>query len=99
MSKKFLLIFLGGIFLVSIAARLLPHPPNFTPIAALALFSGVYAVRVSKWFLLLPLAAMFLSDLMIGYYNWGVMVSVYASFAVIAAVGLLVRKKKNWKKK
>ncbi|MCH7604577.1 hypothetical protein IID24_01105 [Patescibacteria group bacterium] len=95
MSKKSFFIFLGIIVAVSIASRLLPHPPNFAPIAALALFSGVYAARMSKWFLLLPLAAVFLSDLVIGFYDWRMMATVYSSFAIIGLFGLLVRRKKN----
>ena len=45
--------------------------------------SGVYAARISKWFLLLPIAAIFLSDLVIGFYDWKMMAAVYASFGVI----------------
>ena len=54
--------------LVAVAAmsRLLPHIPNVTPIAAMALFAGAHLSdrRVS---LLLVLGAMFLSDLFIGF--------------------------------
>ena len=46
-------------------ARLVPHPPNVTPIAAMALFGGAcFANR--KMAYLLPLAAMLLSDLVLG---------------------------------
>jgi len=96
MNKKFLLVFLLVIVGISIATRLLPHPPNFTPIAALALFCGVYASRVSKWWLFLPLGAMALSDLFIGLYEWKVMAVVYGSFFTMGLGGLLVRKYKNF---
>ena len=47
------------------AFRLLPHPPNFSPIAALALFGGAqFADRRAAF--LVPLTAMFLGDLMLG---------------------------------
>jgi len=95
MSKKYFFVFLGIIVAVSIATRLLPHPPNFTPIAALALFSGMYAAKISKWFLLLPLVAIFVSDLAIGFYDWRVMAAVYLSFAVVGVMGLLLRHKKS----
>ena len=95
MNKRFLLGFLLIIVVISIATRLLPHPPNFAPIAALALFSGVYAAKVSKWFLLLPLVAVFISDLTLGFYDWGVMAVVYGSFAFIGLFGLLLQKKKS----
>ena len=95
MNKRFLFLFLAIILVVSIATRLLPHPPNFSPIAALALFSGVYGAKVSKWFLLLPLVALFISDLTLGFYDWGVMAVVYGSFAFIGLFGLLLQKKKS----
>jgi len=95
MNKRFLLVFLLIVVIISIATRLLPHPPNFAPIAALALFSGVYAAKVSKWFLLLPLVALFISDLTLGFYDWGVMAVVYGSFAFIGLFGLLLQKKKS----
>lgn len=95
MNTRFLLSFLVLAILMSIVARLLPHPPNFTPIAALALFAGVYASRVSKWYLVAPLAAMLVSDLSLGFYEWKIMATVYASFFAISLIGLLVRKYKN----
>lgn len=96
MSKKFFLVFLLMIVGISIATRLLPHPPNFAPIAALALFAGVYASRISKWYLLLPLGAMLLSDMFLGFYEWKIMAFVYVSFLIIAVSGLLIRKYKNF---
>jgi len=95
MNKRFLIIFLLFAVGISIAARLLPHPPNFTPIAALALFAGVYASRVSKWYLLLPLGVMLVSDMFIGFYEWRIMAMVYTSFFIIGLGGLLIRKYKN----
>src|SRR3989344_3387297 len=55
--------FLGIVGMVVVAAllRMVPHPPNFAPIAAMALFAGATFDR--KWFAyLIPLAAMFMSD-------------------------------------
>ena len=80
--KKFFPYFL---VLLAIAARFLPHPANFTPIAAVALFSGVYLNK--RFGLLLPMAAMFLSDLLIGFYSAPIMISVYASFAISGLLG------------
>jgi hypothetical protein len=91
MNKKFLLVFLVAIVGISIVARLVPHAPNFTPIAALALFCGVYASKVSKWYLLLPLGVMLVSDMFVGFYEWRTMAVVYVSFFAIALIGLLVR--------
>ena len=52
------------IVLVGIAAmaRLMPHPPNFTPIAAMALFGGAYLEgRIGA--LVLPMSVLFATDL------------------------------------
>ena len=64
--------------LIGVSLRLLPHPPNFAPIAALALFGGVYLSR--KIAFILPMAAMMISDIFIGYYEFGLMIFVYGSF-------------------
>jgi len=96
MDKRFLVIFLLFVVGISIASRLLPHPPNFTPIAALALFAGVYASRISKWYLLLPLGVMLASDLFIGFYDWRIMAMVYTSFFVMGLGGLLIQRYKNF---
>lgn len=95
MSQRFLIIFLLLAVGLSVGVRLLPHPPNFTPIAALALFAGVYAARISKWYLFVPLFAMALSDVLIGTYEWKIMAVVYGSFFVVGLIGLLAAKRKN----
>ena len=66
------------------ALRLVPHPPNFSPIDAMALFSGAYLGR--RWMAFAaPLAALFLSDLVLGFYHG--MVTVYATVALIVVIG------------
>lgn len=65
--------------------RLLPHWPNFTPIAALALFGAAAFDR--KWLgLVAPLVAMLLSDALIGFH--ASMGAVYLSFALTWLLGL-----------
>ncbi|HLC70045.1 MAG TPA: DUF6580 family putative transport protein [Patescibacteria group bacterium] len=88
--KKYLPIYL--LILLGVLARLLPHAPNFAPIAAIALFGGLYLPR--KMFFL-PLAAMFLSDIIIGFYSWPIMATVYGCFIVSFLVGQLIKKQKN----
>jgi hypothetical protein len=68
------------------ALRLVPHPPNFAPIGAMALFSGAYFRRTWQAFAV-PLAALFLSDAVIGFYPH--MEFVYGSFALIVALGFV----------
>lgn len=70
-------IILAGLTVVGILVRLLPHPANFTPIAALALFSGAYFSK--RWSWIFPLFAMLVSDSMIGFYDVRLMAAVYGS--------------------
>ena len=66
------------------ALRLVPHPPNFSPIDAMALFSGAYLAR--RWMsFVAPLAALLLSDLVVGFYHG--MATVYATVALIVLIG------------
>ena len=82
------------VFLVfSFAARFLEHAPNFVPIGALALWSGVYLRR--KYSLFVPLLVMLASDLIIGFYDWKVMLSVYSGFAIMALLGWWVKREKS----
>ena len=74
------------------AVRIFPHAPNFTPIGALALFVGAFLARTHKAALLLPLLAMFLSDLFIGFYDVKLMLVVYGSFLVYGVIGMFVTK-------
>jgi hypothetical protein len=69
--------------------RLVPHWPNFTPIAAIALFGGTYIKRKELAFLI-PVATLLLSDLILGFHN--TMLAVYASFAMIVALGFVLRR-------
>jgi hypothetical protein len=86
------LTFLAGIILTVVAARLLPHPPNFTPVAALALFGGASFASKRAAFLL-PLAGLFLSDLVLGFHT--ITPVVYGSFALIVSLGFWVRRQQT----
>src|SRR5689334_25076993 len=77
--------------LAAATLRLVPHPPNFTPIGAMALFSGAYLGRRGAVALAAPLGALFLSDLVIGFYRG--MPTVYFSVALIVLIGWLVLKR------
>ena len=78
------------VFVISLIAfgalmRLLPHWPNFTPIAAMALFGGAQLGKKHLAFII-PLAALFLSDLVLGLHQW--MIAVYVSFALVVVLGI-----------
>lgn len=62
MNKRFLV--LTGLILAAAISRLIPHPYNFAPIGAMSLFGAAY-FSDKKFAFLMPLAAMFISDLLI----------------------------------
>ena len=59
---------LVAMIVAAAAMRLLPHPANFTPIGALALFAGAH-FDDKRWAFIVPLAAMFLSDILLGFHG------------------------------
>lgn len=80
---------LAGMVLAAAAARLLPHPWNFTPIGAMALFGGAQFASKRAAFLI-PLAALFLGDLVLGLHR--LMPFVYGCFALTVCLGFWVRR-------
>lgn len=72
--------------------RILPHPWNFTPLGAMALFSGAKLGRSWNAFLF-PLAALFFGDVFVGF-HW-VMPIVYLSFGLSVAIGILFRNRQS----
>ena len=76
----------------AVAFRLVPHPPNFTPVGAMALFGGA-CFTDRRLALLFPLAVLFLSDLVLGLH---VLVPVvYGSFALSALLGRWLRSRRT----
>ena len=78
-----ILIILGSI-VAAAAMRLVPHPANFAPLGAMALFSGAYLGRRALAFAA-PLGALLLSDLILGFYP-GMLVQ-YVSVALVVLLG------------
>ena len=69
--------------------RVIPHPLNFTPVTSLALFSGVMFSR--KWMSVgIPLVAMILSDMVLGFYS--ISLWVYIAFISITIFGWFINK-------
>jgi len=83
---------LASMILVAALSRLIPHPPNLSSVTAIALFGGAYFSDKRPAFLV-PLAALFLSDLVLGFY--GHMEIVYASFMLIVCIGLWLQKNRS----
>lgn len=82
------------LFFVGVSMRFFPHAPNFTPVGALALFGGAYFSK--KTALILPILVMLASDFLIGFYEVKIMLSVYASFMLSAALGFWLRNNQKW---
>jgi len=87
-SMKTQLLTLSTIIFVLAIFRLLPHWPNVSPVAAMALFGGAYFADKRLAFIV-PFIALFLSDLIIGLHNS--MIFVYAGFGLTVMVGFWLK--------
>ena len=88
MTTAVLLVFLGAL------SRLIPHPPNFVALGALALYSGARLPRRSAF--LVPLAAMALADFVLDFGTGRAVfsttrIAIYGSFVLIVLAGRLAR--------
>lgn len=93
-SKENLTRFAALAAMVAAAAafRILPHPPNFSPITAMALFGGAqFADRRAAFGV--PLLAMLISDAVIGFH--ALMPVIYGAFALIVCIGLWLRARRS----
>ncbi len=85
-------MWLAILFIIfTVAVRLIPHVPNFSPLVAIALFAGVYLRK--RWAFIIPLVIYVTSDLIIGVhdavlYTWG-------SMALIIGIGLYLKSRKT----
>ena len=79
------------IILAGTSSRLIPHAANFSPLAAIALFSGAYLSRRYSWSI--PLAIYILSDVLLGFHK--VSLFCWASIVIIAVLGQRLQKKRN----
>lgn len=96
MSKNENLLYrtLLALVLIAIAAalRVAPHPWNFTPVGAMALFSGAI-LKDRRLAFVVPLVALFAGDIFIGFHK--LMPIVYASFLINVAIGLWLRNRRT----
>jgi hypothetical protein len=72
--------------------RILPHPWNFTPVGAMALFSGAKLGRSWKSFFF-PVAALFVGDCFVGFHK--LMPFVYFSFCLSILIGIAIRQRQS----
>src|SRR5229473_3328724 len=80
-------ILILAIIILAAVVRLAPHPWNFTPVGAIALFSGAM-VRDRRLAFLFPLMVMFATDAIIGFNKLSPL--VYASFVLSVLIGRAV---------
>tara|TARA_B100001123_G_scaffold440846_1_gene580805 strand:+ start:3662 stop:4222 length:561 start_codon:yes stop_codon:yes gene_type:complete len=87
-------IFPISLILLLAFSRLLPHPPNFTPIIAVAIMSGYFFNNIKLSFIVL-LIPMLLVDTLIGFYEH--MFFVYLSLFLITFIFFNISKKINFR--
>ncbi len=86
--NNFLLIL--SLSVLAFLSRLIWHVPNFSPLASIIIFSSFLAIN--KKYTWLPLLALLASDLIIGFYHWAVMLSVYVATALNIIIGQELKK-------
>lgn len=87
-NTKFWVI--AAIILFAAIMRLVPHYPNFTPLAAVALFGGAHLSK--RWLaIFVPILALLLSDLILGFHSF--MIPVYLTFTLVVLLGMVLKGK------
>ena len=86
------LMLVATMILAAAASRLLPHPPNMTPVTAIALFGGA-TLSDKRLAFVVTLGALFLSDLVLGFHNQ--MLAVYGSFSLVVCLGLWLQSRRS----
>jgi hypothetical protein len=83
-----------ALIMIAIAAalRIAPHPWNFTPIGAMALFSGAI-LKDRRLAFIVPLLALIVGDIFVGFHK--LMPVVYASFLISVAIGFWLRNRRT----
>ncbi|MCB9025262.1 MAG: hypothetical protein H6625_03020 [Bdellovibrionaceae bacterium] len=89
------LILLSAIVL-GVLSRWLPHPPNFTPIIAIAIFMGM-RLQNTWSVLLMPVLILFVSDIFLGFDSTAII--IYPSLMSLALFVLYTTKKKIFSSK
>jgi len=85
-------LFALAVIILAAGLRIAPHPWNFTPLGAMALFSGAF-IRDRRLAFLFPLLALFAGDIFVGFHK--LMPIVYASFLLSVAIGFWLRNRRS----
>lgn len=81
-----------SLIIIGILFRFIPHAANFTPVAAIAIFAGVYLNK--KQALVVPLLLMVISDIFLGMHN--VVAFTWGSFILVTLLGFWARNHKTF---
>ncbi|HLJ74288.1 MAG TPA: DUF6580 family putative transport protein [Thermoanaerobaculia bacterium] len=81
-----------SLVVAGVVLRVIPHPWNFAPIGAIALFGGARFDR--RWMaIVLPLITMLIGDAFIGFHS--AMPVIYATYGLIAVIGMFLRDRRR----
>lgn len=83
-----------GLISVGVVSRLIPHLPNATPLNALTNVARTHLGFIPA--LIVPLLTLILTDAVIGFYDWRILISVYSSFVLCAALSRYAPVTKSW---
>lgn len=81
-NQKYLFLAITTIIALSLF-RLIPHPPNFTPIFAISVFAGI-KFKDNLFSYLVPVFAMLVSDAIIGFHSG--MIIIYIAIVLSAFI-------------
>ena len=82
------LVFLTLFIVIAALMRLIPHPPNFVPITAIAIFAGIKINNI-KYAYFVPISVMLISDMFIGFYS--ISIFVYLAFILITTYSFMAK--------
>lgn len=86
------LVFVISAVAIAALTRILPHPPNFTAVGAMALLAGAL-VPNRLLSLVMPMTALFITDLFLGFHN--TMWAVYAAVGFTSMIGWMISKRQS----
>ena len=90
MTNKLYYLVLFGLILAM--ARIIPHPPNFTPILASAIMAPLL-IKDRFFGIAIPIFGMFVADIVIGFHPYQLVI-----YLTIATIGLVSTMKVNYMK-